>query len=238
MFKLLQKKTFQKQIRSLSIHEHSSMSLLKKYGVVVARGSVAQTPQEALQIATDLGPCVIKAQVLAGGRGKGHFTSGLQGGVQFPKLEEIKALTSKMIGYNLITKQTGKAGRPCNEVFVVEKVDVQKEFYFAIVMDRQTQGPVIIASSQGGMDIETVAHDTPELIVTHSIDIRKGLSYGDALTVAKKIGFQSEKAEKVWLLLRVLYKELINLVGSRHVHEAIQDFYRKGRHYDRNQSIG
>lgn len=217
MFKLLQKKSLQKQIRSLSIHEHSSMSLLKKYGVVVARGSVARTPQEALKIATELGPCVIKAQVLAGGRGKGHFTSGLQGGVQFPKLlGEIESLTSKMIGYNLITKQTGQVGRPCNEVFVVEKVDVQKEFYFAIVMDRQTQGPVIIASSQGGMDIETVAHNTPDLIVTHSIDIGKGLTYGDALMVAKKIGFQSQKAEKVRLYYHffTFNDEHTNLVGS------------------------
>jgi succinyl-CoA synthetase beta subunit len=105
-----------------------------------------------------------------------------------------------MLGHKLITKQTGAGGRPCNEVFVVERVYVRKEYYFAIVMDRKTQGPVIIASSEGGMDIETVAHENPDAIVTLPIDINTGLSYGDAIEVAKKLGFKGDAVEKVFLV--------------------------------------
>jgi succinyl-CoA synthetase beta subunit len=123
--------------------------------------------------------------------------------------KEIEEYAKKMLGYKLITKQTGSAGRPCNQVFVVEKVDVKKEFYFAIVMDRAAQGPVIIASSQGGMDIETVAHNTPEAIVTHPVNIKRGLDFGDALTVAKKIGFQGDAAEKAADTFMKLYKIFI-----------------------------
>ena len=111
---------------------------------------------------------------------------------------QVRDYAKQMLGNNLITKQTGAGGRPCNEVFIVERVDVKKEYYFAILNDRKTQGPVIIASSEGGMDIEGVAHDTPEKIVSHPIDINKGLLYSDAITIAKKIGFQGDTIEKVY----------------------------------------
>jgi succinyl-CoA synthetase beta subunit len=139
--------------RFLSIHEHSSMELLKAYGITVARGNVARTSQEAVKIAKDLKSqdIVVKAQVLAGGRGKGHFLgSGLKGGVKMAyDLDQVKTYAQKMLNYNLVTKQTGEKGRKCEKVFVVERVYVRREYYFALVMDRKTQGPVIIASSQG-----------------------------------------------------------------------------------------
>lgn len=195
--------------RCLSIHEHSSMGLLKQYGINVAKGIVATTPSEAKKAAITIGSqdVVIKAQVLAGGRGKGYFTSGLQGGVKMAySAEQVHKYAEKMLGYNLITKQTGSAGRPCTKVFVVERVYVRREFYFALVMDRKTQGPVIIASSQGGMDIETVAHESPEAIVTHPIDIAKGLSLMAAQKIATKIGFTGAGVDKAADTFLKLYK--------------------------------
>jgi succinyl-CoA synthetase beta subunit len=121
MFKISKfQNRFQQVIkRNLSIHEHSSMSLLRSYGITVARGQVASTPQEAEQIMIDLGSqdVVIKAQVLAGGRGKGYFDSGLKGGVKMASSPtQVKDYAKQMLGHKLITKQTGVAGRPCNQV--------------------------------------------------------------------------------------------------------------------------
>ena len=114
---------------------------------------------------------VIKAQVLAGGRGKGTFDNGLKGGVRvIYSPTEAKMFADQMIGHKLITKQTGAAGRLCNAVFIVERKFARREFYLAILMDRGSQGPVIVASSQGGMDIETVAKENPEAIITTPID--------------------------------------------------------------------
>lgn len=104
-----------------------------------------------------------------------------------------------MLGHKLFTKQTGAAGRICNKVFLVERVYVRREYYFAIVMDRETKGPAIIASSQGGMDIETVAHESPEAIVTHPIDINTGLTRAEALGIAQKIGFEDTQAQDVYI---------------------------------------
>lgn len=186
------------------------MNLLRDYGIKVPRGSAASTPQQAFDIAKNLDTedLVIKAQVLAGGRGKGHFDSGLKGGVRMVySPEEVKMFAEKMLGHKLITKQTGAAGRICNAVYVVERLYVRREFYFAIVQDRASQGPVIIASSQGGMDIETVAHESPEAIVTLPIDINKGLARSDALEVAKKLGFHdAEQVEKAADTFERLYK--------------------------------
>lgn len=102
-----------------------------------------------------------------------------------------------MLGHSLFTKQTGPQGRVCSRVFLVERVYVRREYYFAIVQDRSTKGPCIIASSQGGMDIETVAHETPELIIKHKVDIDEGLSYKDAESVAGRIGLEGEAKKKV-----------------------------------------
>ncbi|KAL2919548.1 succinate--CoA ligase beta chain [Polyrhizophydium stewartii] len=200
------------QQRNLSIHEHLSMGLLQKYGIKTPRGAVAKTPAEAERIAKELGTddLVIKAQVLAGGRGKGHFESGLKGGVRVVySADEIKDYAEKMIGNKLFTKQTGAAGRICNSVYVVERLYVRREFYFAVVMDRATQGPVIIASSQGGMDIETVAHENPDAIVTHPIDINAGLQLADARAVAVKLGFHGKAIDEAAQTFMNLYRIFI-----------------------------
>ncbi|KAI8917853.1 ATP-grasp domain-containing protein [Powellomyces hirtus] len=200
------------QKRNLSIHEHNSMGLLQQYGIQVPKGAVATTPQQAEQIARDLSSAdyVIKAQVLAGGRGKGHFDSGLKGGVRVVySPTEVKMFAEKMLGHKLITKQTGAGGRECNAVYVVERLYVRREYYFAIIQDRATQGPVIVASSQGGMDIETVAAETPEALVTHAIDINVGLKRDDALNVAKKLGFTGSALDEAADTFERLYKLFI-----------------------------
>lgn len=122
---------------------------------------------------------------------------------------QAKEYAHKMIGSHLVTKQTGAAGRPCNKVFVVERLYVRREFYFAIVLDRATAGPCLIASSQGGMDIETVAHETPEAIVTLPVDINEGLSLEAARKVAKDIGFEGVGIEKAADTFIKLYKLFI-----------------------------
>jgi len=189
------------QKRFLSIHEHSSMSLLSQAHVPIPKGMVAKTPEEADQLARtafknpyDL---VIKAQVLAGGRGKGYFkNSGLQGGVKLVhNVNQIKPLAEKMLNDLLITKQTGASGRICSSVFIVEREYVRREFYFAILMDRATNGPILVASTQGGMDIETVAKDTPEAILKLPININAGLSKESALEFANLLTFEGKTAD-------------------------------------------
>ena len=118
---------------------------------------------------------MVKAQVLAGGRGKGHFDNGFQGGVHLVgSPEEAREVASNMMGSKLITKQTGEEGRICNKLLVVEKLKIIEEYYFAILMDRVTMGPVVVASSEGGMDIEGVAAETPELIISTPVSLEKG----------------------------------------------------------------
>ncbi|CDS13773.1 hypothetical protein LRAMOSA05947 [Lichtheimia ramosa] len=182
----------QQQKRFLNIHEYLSVDLLRKYGVNAPRGQVAKTPQEALDIAKRLGSddLVIKAQVLAGGRGKGTFDNGFKGGVKtFSTPEEGKALAEKMLGHKLITKQTGAAGKPCNAVYICERKYARNEYYFAILMDRKAAGPVIVASSEGGVDIETVAKENPDAIITLNVDIKKGLTQDQAKDLATRLGF-------------------------------------------------
>lgn len=189
----------QQQKRHLSIHEYLSMELLGKYGVAVPRSVAAKTPEEAFEAAKSFKGkgMVIKAQVLAGGRGKGHFDSGLQGGVHLIKTpEEARDYAKKMIGNKLITKQTGAGGRICNAIMLAEARPPAHEYYVALLNDRATQLPVLIASNQGGMSIEDVAAENPDAIITTPISFEKGLDQKTALDVAKKLGFSSEKQEK------------------------------------------
>ncbi|XP_077634921.1 succinate--CoA ligase [ADP-forming] subunit beta, mitochondrial [Crocuta crocuta] len=176
----------QQQQRNLSLHEYMSMELLQEAGVSIPKGHVAKSPDEAYAIAKKLGSkdVVIKAQVLAGGRGKGTFESGLKGGVKIVfSPEEAKAVSSQMIGKKLFTKQTGEKGRICNQVLVCERKYPRREYYFAITMERSFQGPVLIGSSQGGVNIEDVAAETPEAIVKEPIDIVEGIKKEQAVRV-------------------------------------------------------
>ncbi|EDQ91310.1 uncharacterized protein MONBRDRAFT_20070 [Monosiga brevicollis MX1] len=195
------------QRRCLHLHEVDSMDLLRSFDVSVGKGDRAFSSDEAVQVAKQMSTdkVVIKAQVLAGGRGKGHFDNGFQGGVHVVKGEdEIRSAADNMIGHRLITKQTDEHGRPCNMVQIAECMDIDKEFYFALLMDRSMGGPCIVGSSQGGMDIEAVAEATPDAIIKVPVDIKEGLSTDKAIQVAKDMGFADDIAPKA-------AQEMINL---------------------------
>ncbi|KAG2023815.1 succinate-CoA ligase [Coprinopsis cinerea AmutBmut pab1-1] len=202
------------QRRHLSIHEYQSMKLLNSYGIPTPKSVAAHTPEEAYQVAKNFGTdkLVIKAQVLAGGRGKGHFDTGLQGGVHMvDSAEQAKDFASKMIGSKLITKQTGASGRICNAVMLAERRQPEHEYYVAVLNDRTTQGVVLVASAQGGMNIEEVAAKDPSAIITTPIDFEKGLSKPEAIAIAQKLGFkdkqtQSEAAD-IFINLYRIFKE-------------------------------
>ncbi|XP_055352466.1 succinate--CoA ligase [ADP-forming] subunit beta, mitochondrial-like [Paramacrobiotus metropolitanus] len=194
------------QVRNLAVHEYISMKILQDAGVPVPKFEVADTPKAARSAAEKIGSkdLVIKAQVLAGGRGKGYFDSGLRAGVKMVfSPEEVEQVAEKMIGYKLITKQTGEQGRICNQVMISQRLFTRREFYFAVVMDRATQGPAFIASSHGGVNIEEVARDYPDAIKTFPINIEKDLTTADCLEFAKSVGFDdlSEEAAKIMMKL-------------------------------------
>lgn len=153
--------------RWLSLHEYQSKELMAKYGARTQKFQVVTRPEKARELAESLAvpEFVIKAQIHAGGRGKGIFTSGLKGGVQLTKdSREIEPIVSKMIGFRLKTKQTPPEGVEVKKVMIAEALDIKRETYFAILMDRQTGGPVMVGSPKGGVDIEAVAETSPELI--------------------------------------------------------------------------
>merc|ERR1712172_202153 len=197
------------QQRELSVHEHVSMSLLKDAGVPVPNFGVAKSAEEAKQIAHDIttNDLVVKAQVLAGGRGKGSFKGGYKGGVKLVySPEEVEESAKGMIGDFLITKQTGADGRICNSVMVTERKYTRKEYYIAFMNERAYNGPVIIASSEGGVNIEETAEKNPDAIVKFPIDVVEGLSKEGALEVAAKLGINPAKHEDVAGTLLNLYK--------------------------------
>merc|ERR1712142_1315269 len=196
------------QKRDLSVHEHVSMSLLQEAGVPVPKFGVAKTAAEAKKIAEDIATddLVVKAQVLAGGRGKGHFANYPKGGVQLVySPEEVEEASAGMIGDFLITKQTGAEGRICNSVMVTERKYTRKEFYIAFMNERAFNGPVVIASSEGGVNIEEVAEKNPDAIVKYPIDVVEGLSEDGAKEVAKLIGIHPKKVDEVAQILLNLY---------------------------------
>merc|ERR1712051_775674 len=186
--------------RNLSVHEHVSMSLLRDAGVPTPKFGLATTAAEAKQIAEDLDTkdLVIEAQVLAGGRGKGHFSKYPKGGVQLLfSADEVEAAAKGMIGDYLITKQTGAEGRICNSVMVTERKYTRKEYYLAFMNERAFSGPVLIASSEGGVNIEDVAALNPDAIIKVPIDIKEGFSPDKAKETAEKIEIPEEGQEEV-----------------------------------------
>merc|ERR1712223_836896 len=196
------------QKRNLSVHEHVSMALLQEAGVPVPKFGVAKSAAEARKIAEEIASndLVVKAQVLAGGRGKGSFKGGYKGGVQLVyNPDEVEAASKGMIGDYLITKQTGEDGRICNSVMVTERKYTRKEYYIAIMNERAFNGPVIIASSEGGVNIEETAEKNPDAIVKFPIDVVEGLSKEGALEVAAKLGTNPAKHEDVAGTLLNLY---------------------------------
>ena len=198
--------------RDLNVHENVSMRILRDNGVQVPKFGVARAPEEVTSIIKDLNSkdYVVKAQVLAGGRGKGHFENGLKGGVRMAFSEqEASKLAGQMIGHKLITKQTGEKGIICNEVMIVERLYPRRELYFAIMMERAYGGPVMLASSVGGVNIEEIAAENPEAIITEPIDINVGVTPEQARRVAEKLGFSDSSLDEACHMIQKLYATFI-----------------------------
>ena len=177
----------------MNIHEYQARELFGKYNVATQPGSVASTPEEAEQIATKLGTkeLIVKAQIHAGGRGKGTFKSGFKGGVHVcSSPAEARDLAGKMLGQVLVTHQTGAEGKLVNKIFVGEAVEIARELYFAILHDRATSGFTIIASTEGGVNIEEVAEHTPEKIVKVAVNPALGLQAFQSRNLAAALGLR------------------------------------------------
>lgn len=201
-------------VRHLNLHEYQSANIMREHGVSTPKGGVAKTPEEAYEIAKSIGSSnlVIKAQVLAGGRGLGTFDNGFKGGVHvgIKTPEEIRDMAAKMLGRKLITKQTGAGGRICNTVAIVDAVETKVEKYFAILMDRAYGGPVIVASAQGGVTIEDIAAANPSAIIKEAVDIKEGLRPGQAMNIAQKMQFSCDKAtQQAAANIEALYRTFI-----------------------------
>ena len=195
----------------MNIHEYQAKSLLKKYGVTVPHGSVAFTPGEAVEVAKALAyevkepVWVVKAQIHAGGRGKG-------GGVKVVKtLEAVEAEAKRMIGMNLVTHQTGPQGQRVQRVYVEEGCDIKRELYLSLLIDRATSRVTIMASTEGGMEIEEVAAKTPEKIIKVAIDPVTGLQPYHAREIAFGLGLRDKQVGKCVSFLQAMYTAFTEL---------------------------
>ena len=198
----------------MNIHEYQAKELLRKFGVATPRGKVASSPEETEQIARELASAeiVVKAQIHAGGRGKGTFANGFKGGVHLCKTpEEAREIARKMLGQTLVTHQTGPAGRIVNKVLVAEAAQIAREVYFAILLDRARAAPLIVASTEGGVEIESVAEKSPEKIIRESIDPLAGLQPFQTRKLAKQLQFESSQLKAASKLFDGLYRTFIGL---------------------------
>ena len=201
----------------MNIHEYQGKELLAKFGIAIPAGHAALTVEEAVAAAKQLpGPLyVVKAQIHAGGRGKGKFKElgpDAKGGVRLAKsIEEVESNAKEMLGNTLVTIQTGDAGKQVNRLYITDGVDIANEYYLSMLVDRKTGRVAIIASTEGGMDIETVAHETPEKIVTITIDPAEGFKphHGRAVAFGLKLtGDLNKQAQK---LTAQLYEAFVAL---------------------------
>jgi succinyl-CoA synthetase beta subunit len=205
----------------MNIHEYQAKDLLAKFGVAVPKGIPAMSVEEAVAAAKQLpGPLyVVKAQIHAGGRGKGKFKElgpDAKGGVRLAKsLDEVEGHAKDMLGNTLVTIQTGDAGKQVQRLYITDGVDIAKEFYLALLVDRETSRIAIVASTEGGMDIETVAHDTPEKIQTITVDPATGLMPHHGRSVAKALGLSGDLAKQVQVLLKGIYETFVATDASQ-----------------------
>ncbi len=196
----------------MNIHEYQAKELLQKFDVATTRARVASTLDDAEQIVRELGDVdvVVKAQIHAGGRGKGTFKNGFKGGVHVRKTPaEVREVSAKMLGQILVTHQTGPSGRKVNKVLVAESADISREIYFAVLLDRATAAPVIVASTEGGVEIEAVAAKSPEKIIREPIDPLAGLQPFQTRTLAKQLGFESSQLKSASKLFEGLYRTFV-----------------------------
>ncbi|KIX19357.1 MAG: ADP-forming succinate--CoA ligase subunit beta [Paracoccus sp.] len=199
----------------MNIHEYQAKALLRQYGAPVSEGRIVMKADEAKTCASEMdGPLwVVKAQIHAGGRGKGHFTeaaAGEKGGVRLAKsVEEAEELTRQMLGRTLVTHQTGPAGKQVNRIYIEDGSDIARELYLALLVDRQTSRVSFVASTEGGMDIEEVAEHTPEKIVSFSVDPASGLSDFHGRRVAFALGLEGAQVKQCVALVKNLYRMFI-----------------------------
>jgi len=199
----------------MNIHEYQAKAVLKEFGVPVSRGVPIFKSSEAEAAAKQLGGpvWVVKSQIHAGGRGKGKFkeaSAGDKGGVRLAKsVDEVKTYVEQMLGHTLVTVQTGPAGKQVNRLYLEEGADIDKEFYLSALVDRETSRIAFVVSTEGGMDIETVAHDTPEKIITFSIDPATGVMPHHGRTVAKALNLKGDQAKQAEKLVTQLYNAFV-----------------------------
>jgi succinyl-CoA synthetase beta subunit len=205
----------------MNIHEYQAKELLAKFGVPVPAGHAAMSVEEAVAASKKLpGPLyVVKAQIHAGGRGKGKFKElgpDAKGGVRLAKTEdEVRHAATEMLGNTLVTIQTGEAGKQVNRLYVTDGVDIAKEFYLALLVDRATGRVAFVVSTEGGMDIETVAHDTPEKIHTFSVDPATGFQPHHGRAVANALGLTGDLAKQAQSLASKVYDAFLGTDASQ-----------------------
>src|SRR5215218_8959248 len=189
----------------MNIHEYQAKAVLKEFGVPVPKGIPAFTAGEAVQAAEQLGGpvWVVKAQIHAGGRGKA-------GGVKVVKsVDDVKKEATRLLGSTLVTHQTGPHGKQVNRLYVEEGSLIDKEFYLSMLVDRVTARIAIVVSTEGGMDIEKVAHDTPEKIVTISVDPTANICPHHVRRIAKALGLDADLQKQMSPMLTNLYKAFV-----------------------------
>lgn len=200
----------------MNIHEYQGKQLLAKYGVAVPKGHVAYTVDEAVKAAETLGGglCVVKSQIHAGGRGAGRFKDKPEGkgGVRVSKsVAEVKENAEEMLGHILITKQTGPAGKEVKRLYVEEGCDIARELYLGMLLDRETSQLTFMASTEGGMEIEEVAHATPEKIIKVAIDPATGIMPFHARKIAFGLGLEGAQIKSASKFIMALYKAFTDL---------------------------
>jgi succinyl-CoA synthetase beta subunit len=192
----------------MNIHEYQAKALFEKYGVPVPKGAAARSQAEFATALAQLpeGPTMVKSQIHAGGRGKGTFTNGFKGGVKFcADKAAALAMAGNMLGQTLVTAQTGPAGRRVQTVYFTVASDIKKEYYLAILLDRASSRPVIVASTEGGVEIEKVAHETPEKITKVRVDPAYGLADFQVRDLIAALGLTGAEAKNAAKLIRNLY---------------------------------
>src|SRR4051812_8211467 len=201
--------------RRMNIHEYQGKALLKEFGLPVSAGRAIFSADEAEAAAKELGGplWVVKSQIHAGGRGKGKFKeaeAGEKGGVRLAKsIDEVKQFAQQMLGRTLVTAQTGAAGKQVNRLYIEDGSDIASEFYLSMLVDRETGRVAFVVSTEGGMDIEAVAHDTPEKIHTFDIDPATGVMPHHGRVVAKALGLSGDLAKQAADLIEKLYKAFV-----------------------------
>ena len=199
----------------MNIHEYQAKAVLLEFGVPVSKGVPIFKAEEAEAAAKQLGGplWVVKSQIHAGGRGKGKFkeaSAGAAGGVRLARsVEEVSKFAKEMLGATLVTIQTGDAGKQVNRLYIEDGSDIEKEFYLSLLVDRETSRVAFVVSTEGGMSIEDVAHDTPEKIITFSVDPATGVMPHHGRTVAEALQLKGDLAKQAGVLVAQLYAAFI-----------------------------